>query len=144
MSSTRIRLQRFGQKHRPHYRIVAAHRWAPRDGKFLEILGSYNPIPDEHGSKHVAIDLERLKKWIRNGAEPSDRVAKLLGHAEILPPAPRRSLARQILQAPPTAGNDVEEIESSESDAHAGEADSEYVDTDSFDGAAVDGEPKPV
>jgi small subunit ribosomal protein S16 len=110
-SSVRIRLQRLGERHRPFYRIVACPRSdGPRDGKFFEILGSYNPIPDPHGNKQVTLKVERIKKWIMHGAEPSDRVAKMLGIAEILPPPPRRALPVQmslleLAQALPEAGD---------------------------------------
>lgn len=97
MSSTRIRLQRFGQTHRPWYRIVACARHAPRDGKFKEILGTYNPIPDSHGNKQVMLKVDSIKKWMMHGAEPSERVAKLLAAAEILPPTPRRWLPKSEL-----------------------------------------------
>ena len=95
-SDIRIRLQRMGQRHKAYYRIVACMRWAPRDGKFLEIVGTYSPIPDANGNKKVSLKVDSIKKWIRHGAEPSMRVAKLLGISEILPPAPRRGLAPQL------------------------------------------------
>lgn len=95
-SDIRLRLQRMGQRHKAYYRIVACMRWAPRDGKFLEIIGTYNPIPDANGNKKVTLKVDSIKKWIRHGAEPSMRVAKLLGVSEILPPAPRRGLAPQL------------------------------------------------
>ena len=89
--------------HRPFYRIVACSRYAPRDGKFYDILGTYNPIPDSHGNKQVTLKVDKVKKWIMHGAEPSDRVAKLLGLAEILPPPPRRYLPKEILSVPPSS-----------------------------------------
>ena len=109
-SSVRIRLQRWGERHRPFYRIVACNRKAPRDGKFLELLGTYNPIPDSFGNKQVSLQVERLKYWIRNGAEPSERVAKILGIAEVLPPAPRRFLPEQPLLDDEFIANVAEEV----------------------------------
>ena len=100
-SAIRLRLQRFGRIHRPFYRIVACSRYAPRDGKFMEILGTYNPIPDPHGNKQVTLKVKSIKKWLMHGAEPSDRVAKLLGLSELLPPPPRRALVKAILEEPP-------------------------------------------
>lgn len=86
----RLRLQRFGRKHQPFYRMVAAHSQAPRDGKFLEILGTYNPIANSSGSKEIRLKTDRLKYWLSVGAQPSDRVASLLGMFGILPPAPQK------------------------------------------------------
>ena len=102
-SSVRIRLQRFGRKRLPFYRIVATHKHAPRDGKFYEVLGTYNPLPDRHGAKHVTLNVERIKFWLTNGAAPSERVLFLLGKSEIVPPPPRRH--RPLLEEftkPPT------------------------------------------
>lgn len=95
-SSLRIRLQRFGRTHKPFYRIVTAFKQSPRDGKFVEILGTYNPIPDRYGDKYVSINVERIKYWIINGAQPTDTVRALLSTAEVLPPAPRRYLPHII------------------------------------------------
>ena len=95
-SSIKIRLQRFGRRAKPFYRIVACHRWAPRDGKFLEILGTYNPIPDPFGNKQVTLKVDKVNRWMMYGAEPSETVAKLLGAAELIPPAPRRGLPKQM------------------------------------------------
>ena len=96
-SSLRIRLQRFGERHSPFYRIVAAPRRTKRDGKHHEILGTYNPIPDSHGNKQVSLKVDRIKYWMTAGAEPSERVIKLLGLSGVLPPAPRRWLAPEPL-----------------------------------------------
>ena len=85
----RLRLQRFGRTHRPFYRMVAAHSKAPRDGKFLEILGTYNPITNSAGAKEIRLKTDRLKYWLSVGAQPSDRVSWLLGKFGILPPAPQ-------------------------------------------------------
>ena len=71
----KIRLMRMGSKKRPFYRIVAADVRAPRDGKFLEILGYYNPRTKPHELK---VDTDKVKKWIGNGAQPTNRVSKLI------------------------------------------------------------------
>ncbi len=70
----KIRLQRFGSKKRPFYRIVAAHVSAPRDGKFLEIIGTYDPLTEP---ATVKIDKEKALKWLNNGAKPTDTVKSL-------------------------------------------------------------------
>lgn len=74
----RIRLQRLGRRNLPVYRIVAANSKARRDGKYLERLGSYDPTPDPRGTKHISLNLERVKYWLGVGAQPSDTVAKML------------------------------------------------------------------
>ena len=86
----RLRLQRWGRKHLPFYRMVAANAKAPRDGKFLEVLGTYNPIPNSAGNKEIRLKTDRFKYWISVGAQPSERVAWILGKFGILPPLPRR------------------------------------------------------
>ncbi|KAL7580164.1 hypothetical protein ACA910_012917 [Epithemia clementina (nom. ined.)] len=90
MVLVRIRLQRFGRVRRPFYRMVAANVKAPRDGKFLEVLGTYNPLPNKGGFKEIRLKTDRLKYWISVGAQPSDRVAWILGKFGILPPPPKR------------------------------------------------------
>ena len=87
----RLRLQRFGRKNAPFYRMVAANSKAPRDGKFLEIVGTYNPIANKLGMKEIRLKTDRLRYWISVGAQPSDRVAWILGKFGILPPPPRKT-----------------------------------------------------
>ena len=87
-----IRLSRGGAKKRPYYRIVVADSRSPRDGRFIERLGTYNPLlPREHEDR-VRLKEERIKYWLGEGAKPSDRVARFLGEAEIAPmPAQRNN-----------------------------------------------------
>lgn len=85
----RLRLQRFGRIHLPFYRIVAANSKAPRDGKFLEIVGTYNPIANRYGQKEIRLKEDRLKYWLAVGAQPTDRVNWLLSKFGILPPLPQ-------------------------------------------------------
>ena len=73
--AARIRLTRKGTKKKPFYRIVVADSEAPRDGKFLEIIGTYNPLTDP---AEVKIDPERLRVWLDRGAQPSDTVRSLI------------------------------------------------------------------
>ncbi len=81
----RIRLMRMGAKKRPFYRVVAANSEAPRDGKFFEILGYYNPLKDPHKDPSAfKIDPQKLKKWLDLGAEPTDTVRSLLKKSGIL------------------------------------------------------------
>ncbi len=82
--SLRIRLARGGAKKRPFYRIVVADSRSPRDGRFIERIGSYNPmLPQDHEDR-VRIDMEKAKDWMSKGAQPSDRVARMLAAAEII------------------------------------------------------------
>ena len=76
--SVRIRLSRGGSKKRPFYKVVAADQRAPRDGRFIERLGSYNPmLPKEHADRFI-VDVERVKYWLSQGAQPTERLEKLL------------------------------------------------------------------
>ncbi|MBF0251040.1 MAG: 30S ribosomal protein S16 [Alphaproteobacteria bacterium] len=79
--SLRIRLSRGGAKKRPYYRIVVADSRSPRDGRFIERIGSYNPMLAKDAEARVVIDAERAKHWIAQGAKASDRVARFLAGA---------------------------------------------------------------
>lgn len=74
----RIRLARRGAKKKPFYRVVAADSRAPRDGKFIEILGYYNPMTDP---VDINLKLDRIDHWIGSGAQPSDTAARLIQRA---------------------------------------------------------------
>ncbi|MEZ5939679.1 MAG: 30S ribosomal protein S16 [Hyphomonadaceae bacterium] len=82
--SLKIRLARGGSTHRPYYRIVVADSRQPRDGRFIEKIGAYNPLLPKDDEKRVAIDLEKAKEWIAKGAKPTDRVARFLGAAGLV------------------------------------------------------------
>ncbi len=81
----KIRLARAGAKKRPNYHIVVADSRSPRDGRFIEKLGSYNPmLPQEHTDR-IRLQPERITHWLNNGALATERVAKFLGHAGLAP-----------------------------------------------------------
>ena len=81
----KIRLARAGAKKRPYYHIVVADSRSPRDGRFIEKLGSYNPmLPAEHEDR-VRLQGERIRHWIGQGAVATDRVARFLGKAGLVP-----------------------------------------------------------
>lgn len=81
----KIRLARAGAKKRPYYHIVVADSRSPRDGRFIEKVGSYNPmLPAEHTDR-VRLQSERLQHWLGNGAVATDRVARFLGKAGLVP-----------------------------------------------------------
>ena len=83
--SLKLRLSRGGAKKRPYYRIVVADSRMPRDGRYIERVGTYNPmLPQEHPDR-IKLDNDRIRHWLGVGAQPSDRVARFLGQAEIIP-----------------------------------------------------------
>jgi len=74
-----IRLRKFGAKKKPFYRVVVTDSRSPRDGRFLEVLGYYNPLKEP---LEIKVDLERADYWIKNGAKPSDTVKSLIRKAK--------------------------------------------------------------
>jgi len=77
--SLKIRLARAGAKKRPFYRIVVADSRSPRDGRFIERIGSYNPMVAQDHPERVVLNAERAQHWLKVGAQPSERVARFLG-----------------------------------------------------------------
>ncbi|NDW45270.1 30S ribosomal protein S16 [Ruegeria sp. PrR005] len=80
----KIRLARGGSKKRPFYRIVAADSRMPRDGRFLEKLGTYNPLLPKDSEERVKMDVERIQYWLGQGAQATDRVARMLEAAGVV------------------------------------------------------------
>jgi small subunit ribosomal protein S16 len=78
-----MRLSRGGSKKRPYYRIVIADARSPRDGKFIEKVGTYNPLLAKDDEKRVVLDTERAKHWLSVGAQPTDRVLRFLDAAGV-------------------------------------------------------------
>jgi small subunit ribosomal protein S16 len=79
--ATRIRLRRVGRKKIPVYRIVVADKESPRDGRFVEIIGTYDPRAED--GKQVTVDTEKARAWLAKGATPSDTVGSLLKRAGV-------------------------------------------------------------
>ena len=79
--AVKLRLKRGGSKQRPFYRIVAADARSPRDGRFIDTIGTYNPIPAEY---EVNIDEEKAMYWLTSGAQPTDTVRSLLSEKGIM------------------------------------------------------------
>jgi small subunit ribosomal protein S16 len=77
----KIRMSRGGSKKRPFYRIVVADSRMPRDGRFIEKIGTYNPLLPKDDAARLTLDLDRAKHWIGHGAKPSDRIARFLDDA---------------------------------------------------------------
>lgn len=87
----KIRLARGGAKKRPFYRVVVADTRAPRDGRFIEKIGTFNPLLAKDDAARVVLDIERAKHWIGVGALPTDRVARFLSDAGVMTRAARNN-----------------------------------------------------
>jgi small subunit ribosomal protein S16 len=79
-----IRMARAGTKKRPVYHIVVADSRSPRDGRFIERLGHFNPLLPKDKTERLVLDLEKIKEWMKKGAQPSDRVSRFLDAAGIM------------------------------------------------------------
>jgi small subunit ribosomal protein S16 len=96
-------MTRHGAKKRPFYHIVVADSRSPRDGRFIEKVGTYNPMLPKEDAKRVTLVEERIKHWLKNGAQPSERVARFLHAAKIGPKveyreSPKKSAPRAKAQ----------------------------------------------
>lgn len=100
--SLKIRLARGGAKKRPFYRIVVADSRMPRDGRFIERVGTYNPMLNKDDPNRVTLVQERVQHWLSVGALPSDRVARFLGKAEIIPMPTYRESPKKSAPRPKT------------------------------------------
>jgi small subunit ribosomal protein S16 len=99
----KIRLSRAGSKKRPIYRVVVTDSRNPRDGRFIEKVGIYNPILKKDDKNRVQLEVDKIKDWISKGAKPSDRIARFLGEAGVIPmPAqknnPQKALPKKKAQ----------------------------------------------
>lgn len=89
--AVKIRLARGGAKKRPYYYIVVANSSAPRDGRYIEQVGTYNPLLKKDDPNRVKLDIERCKHWLSVGAQPTDRVARFLDAAGLIKRQPRNN-----------------------------------------------------
>jgi small subunit ribosomal protein S16 len=89
--SLKIRLARGGAKKRPYYRIVIADSRSPRDGRFIEKIGTYDPLKKRDDATRVNLDVEKAKAWLAKGAQPTDRVLRFLDAAGLMKRAPRNN-----------------------------------------------------
>ena len=87
----RIRLSRRGAKKRPQYRIVATDSRMPRDGRFIELLGTYNPLLPKDDENRVNLKTDRILHWLGQGASPTDRVSRMLEAAGVVEPKARNN-----------------------------------------------------
>ena len=90
----KIRLTRGGSKKRPFYRIVAADSRMPRDGRYIEKLGTYNPLLAKDSEERVKMNVERVQYWLGEGAQPTDRIARMLEAAGVMPKKERANLKK--------------------------------------------------
>ena len=129
--SMKIRLARGGSKKRPFYKIVAADSRMPRDGRFIEKLGTYNPLLPKDSEDRVKMNMERIQHWLGHGAQPTDRIARMLEAAGVLPKTERNNpkkaelgtKAKERLEA--KAAKSEEAAEEAPADAPAAEAPAE-------------------
>jgi small subunit ribosomal protein S16 len=113
----RIRLARAGAKKRPFYRIVVAEITSPRDGRFIERVGSYNPmVPKEHPDR-ITLNAERIQHWIGVGATPTDRVHKMLATAGLMPAFTWREQPTKSAPGKKRAEREAEEAKKAEAAA---------------------------
>jgi small subunit ribosomal protein S16 len=122
--SLRIRLARGGAKKRPYYRIVVADARMPRDGRYVEKVGTYNPMLAKDDPNRINLLEDRIRHWLSVGAQPSDRVARFLGAAEI---AAKPAIPSQTKQHLPKAKaqerlKEAEEAATAEAEAAAAPA----------------------
>ena len=120
----KIRLSRGGAKKRPFYRIVVADSRSPRDGRFIERLGTYNPMIAKDKDDRVILKEDRIKYWLSQGAKPSDRVARFLGKVDIISLPERFEQTKQHLPRAKTLERlkEAEEAEKTATAANSEEA----------------------
>ena len=95
--AVKLRLARGGTKKRPFYQIVAADARSPRDGNFLEKIGTYNPMLPRDNEQRVVLNTERAAYWLKSGAQPTDRVVTFLANAGLVEkPAPRNNAQKAV------------------------------------------------
>ena len=114
--AVKIRLARGGSKKRPYYRIVVADIRAPRDGRYIERVGSYNPLLPKDHEDRMKLDIDKIKEWLSKGAKPTDRVARFLDAEGILKREPRNNPQKAIPKKEPEEAP-AEEVPSEEAPA---------------------------
>ncbi len=120
----KMRLSMGGTKKRPVYKIVVADSRFPRDGRFIEKLGFFNPLLPKDKKERVGLDIERIKYWLGQGARPTTRVARILGENEIMPMPtkgnnPQKAIPKKERKKEGEAGESKAEAPKEESKAEA-------------------------
>lgn len=93
---TRIRLSRGGAKKRPYYYIVVAHATAPRDGRYIEQIGTFDPMLKKDNPNRLQLNIDRAKHWLKVGAQPSDRVSRFFDSAGLMKRTPIKSIQKAL------------------------------------------------
>ena len=115
----KIRLSRGGSKKRPFYRIVVAEAAAPRDGRYVERIGHYNPMVAKDNEQRLVVDGERVKHWMGLGAKPTERVQKLLSALSLTAPVEMRDQPKKSAPGKKRAEREAEEAAAAEAAAEA-------------------------
>ena len=133
-----LRLSRGGAKKRPYYRIVAADSRAPRDGKYLEQIGTYNPLLAKDSPERVKLNEDRVRYWLGVGAQPSDRVLRFLDAAGILERSPRNNpqKAEPGEKAKERAEEKAEKLKEAEEAAKAAEEEAKAAEAEAAEAPA--------
>ena len=123
----KIRLSRGGSKKRPFYKVVIADSRSPRDGRFIEKVGHFNPLLPKDNPDRLKLDLEKIKEWIGKGAKPTEKLEKFLGEANVVPMPvqknnPKKALPKKKAQERLAALKEAEEAAVAEAEAPAAEA----------------------
>jgi len=135
--AVKLRLTRVGKKKQPHYRIVATDSRSPRDGRFIEILGHYNPRTEP---SEIKVDNDKAVGWLRNGAQPSDRVRKILEISGAWEQFTGQTVTTQAPAAKSAApATSAEPAASDETTAPTADAEPTNSDAAASDTAAADG-----
>jgi len=92
--AVKIRLARSGTKKRPYYKVIAADARAPRDGNFIEKIGTYNPLLNKDNENRITFKIDRVEYWLSKGAQPTERIAKFINSAGIQLP---KSIIKKII-----------------------------------------------
>ncbi len=130
----KIRLARGGAKKRPYYRIVVADSRMPRDGRFIEKVGSYNPLLPRDSENRVTLNEDRIRHWIGHGARPTDRVNRFLDAAGIMKRDPRNNPKKALPGK--KAQERIEEARQAEEDAKAAAAEAAAAPEEAADAGA--------
>ncbi|WHA04296.1 30S ribosomal protein S16 [Candidatus Bandiella numerosa] len=112
--AVKIRLARAGAKKRPYYKLVVANADAPRDGKFLEKVGTYNPMLPKDDENRVILIQDRIKYWMSVGAQPTERVEKFLEKAKLIKASVKRIIKKPVAQTEIADTKSVKTIETQE------------------------------
>ena len=118
----KIRLSRGGSKKRPFYRIVVAEASAPRDGRYVERIGHYNPMVAKDNDQRLVVNGDRVKHWLGLGAQPTERVQKLLSAVSLTDPVELREQPKKSAPGKKRAEREAEAAEAATAEAAAEEA----------------------